>query len=103
MSTIRDHSSHCVYLRDSPPLQPSITPYLSRSVYFGEPPGSAPPLSPLFFYADITCVSHLSHMFMFRGHMQTFQHAQGFQGYNVLSVTDMPFIHPRPNVNISLY
>lgn len=29
MSTVRDHSSHCVYLRDSPPLQPSIAPSLS--------------------------------------------------------------------------
>lgn len=82
MSTVRDHSSHCVYLRDSPPLQPSITPALHRSLCLlrraSRPCPPTRSLFLLFLYADITCVSHLSHMF--KGHIRTHPVRIQFQG-----------------------
>ena len=63
MSTVRDHSSHCVYLRDSPPLQPSITPSFSLALFTSESLQATPPphvLSSSSMLTSLLCLTFLT-------------------------------------------
>lgn len=61
MSTVRDQSSHCVDLRDSPPLQPSIlslAPLISESLRALSIPSPRSSFSSM-----LTCVSPFSYVY----------------------------------------